>query len=1120
MEHPAVPPFLPEEKPPRPGPLSGILWIVGLYAVFAALWIGGSDWALGVLVQDPVLMATVSAMKGWAFVAVTSLLLFVLLLRFTRRHAPPASGPEEVPGRDADRAAEVADRRGSLNLLIVFSMLAAAIVLAGGGAVAYTLQKQRGDTIAQLKAIAGLKAGQIGTWLGERRRDAEVVRGGAVFGTHIRQWRETRDSALRDRILTQMEDYRRILGYRSVMLLDGDGNQLLAAGRGVGLPVAEPLRQAARRATEAGRVMFTEFYRSGHGGQDSVLLDFVAPLGADSGESGLAVVLEVDAGDFLFPYIQSWPLASETAETVLFRRDGDHVLFLNELRHRPNSALKFQVPLSRKDLLAVQVVEGRAKFGQPVEGIDYRSVPSIGVVQGVAGTDWHLVAKADRDELYAAIRKEAFWIALAAALALFVTVIVGIVIHQRRELGLARFHRREQAERLHNLQLLEGERKAAEQALRASEQRWVMALDSAGHGVWDWSVPSCKVYFSHQWKAMLGYEDGDIGEDESEWSGRVHPDDLTGSQAELDLHLKGESAAYRSEQRLRCKDGSYRWFLSQGMVVVRDASGDPLRVIGTATDITRQKEAELELAAYRDRLEERVAERTREVAQLNVELQRRAAGAEAASRAKSTFLANMSHELRTPMNAILGFTHLLQRTVHDRSHLEKLDRIAAAAGHLLQVMNGILDFSKIEAGRVVLENSDFDLREILDGVVSQAAGKAEAKGLRLMTEFPSESACREVLRGDPGRLSQVLLNFVENAVKFTEEGSVTLRCRVLEETETDLALRFEVQDTGIGIAPEKLERLFSAFEQADPSTARRFGGLGLGLAINHRLARLMGGEVGVRSEPGGGSTFWFSARLARGGRLPVPSGAGLPAPEWQAGEGAGGFPATAESGLGNLPGLSADPAIPGLDWRAGMRSLRGRRDSYLRLLRQFAQAHANDGAALRSCLRAGDHQEAQRLAHNLKGVAGTLGAAEIQGLAAALDGALREQRSMEEIALLGDRLEAALGPVVTGILSLLPAEEGEEDRVPVAPEALKTLLERIELLAAEDSFAAQEAFREGLPLLRSALAPERVAELTDHFGNFDYQGALAALRRAREGFFGAAATDEIRPVSGYDPLSE
>jgi PAS domain S-box-containing protein len=273
--------------------------------------------------------------------------------------------------------------------------------------------------------------------------------------------------------------------------------------------------------------------------------------------------------------------------------------------------------------------------------------------------------------------------------------------------------------------------------------------------------------------------------------------------------------------------------------------------IRQARSISQLKAAEAELEQHRSHLEEEVAARTAELAHAK-EI------AEAASLAKSTFLANMSHEIRTPMNAIVGMAHLLRRGGVTPEQARRLDKIDAAGEHLLETINSILDLSKIEAGKLAIEDAPVSPRALLDNIVAILADQARAKGLALSVEagrFP------EHLRGDPTRLQQAILNYVTNAIKFTEEGTVTLCASVLEETADSALLRFEVRDTGIGIAPDALPRLFNIFEQADNSTTRKYGGSGLGLAITGRLASLMGGEVGVHSTPGVGSTFWFTARL-------------------------------------------------------------------------------------------------------------------------------------------------------------------------------------------------------------------------------------------------------------------
>ena len=242
--------------------------------------------------------------------------------------------------------------------------------------------------------------------------------------------------------------------------------------------------------------------------------------------------------------------------------------------------------------------------------------------------------------------------------------------------------------------------------------------------------------------------------------------------------------------------------------------------------------------------------------------------AEAATLAKSAFLANMSHEIRTPMNAIIGLTHLLSRDVQEPAQRDRLGKVADAAHHLLGVINDILDLSKIESGKLRLDNADFSTETMLTRVLALVADRAKEKGLELVLDTDD---LPPAMHGDVTRISQALLNFLSNAVKFTQHGSIRLRGEWLERESEALCVRFEVHDTGIGIEPERLGEIFNAFEQADASTTRRFGGTGLGLAITRQLAQLMQGDAGVSSEPGVGSRFWFTARLGHASRRqPLP----------------------------------------------------------------------------------------------------------------------------------------------------------------------------------------------------------------------------------------------------------
>jgi len=276
-------------------------------------------------------------------------------------------------------------------------------------------------------------------------------------------------------------------------------------------------------------------------------------------------------------------------------------------------------------------------------------------------------------------------------------------------------------------------------------------------------------------------------------------------------------------------------------------------IFGISRDITERKRTEAELERYRDHLEELVESRTAELAAAKE-------AAESASRAKSTFLANMSHELRTPMSAIMGMANMALRKATDPKLLDQLSKIDQASQHLLHVINDILDISKIEADRLRLEKVEFKLSEVLENISSLISHKVSDKNLKLHIDLPAGLPTM-TLSGDPIRLGQILLNLAGNAVKFTENGAITLRCRKIKDNPDDVLLHWEVSDTGIGIDPEAQKRLFAAFEQADGSMTRKYGGTGLGLAISKRLVQMMDGEIGVDSLPGAGSTFWFTVRL-------------------------------------------------------------------------------------------------------------------------------------------------------------------------------------------------------------------------------------------------------------------
>jgi two-component system sensor histidine kinase/response regulator len=316
----------------------------------------------------------------------------------------------------------------------------------------------------------------------------------------------------------------------------------------------------------------------------------------------------------------------------------------------------------------------------------------------------------------------------------------------------------------------------------------------------------------------------------------LYPADVAEAHLESDRAVVFEGRAFAMENWETYPDGRRALFQTL-KTALRSEDGTVIGVLGVSRDITERKQAELEL------------QKAKEVA-------------EEATRLKSDFLANMSHEIRTPMNAIIGMSHLVLKTNLEPKQRDYLQKIQQSGQHLLGIINDILDFSKVEAGKLDVEKVDFELQKVMDNVTSLVAEKASAKGLEFLIHVDPEVP--PFLVGDSLRIGQVLINYANNAVKFTETGEVEVEVGLVEKTETDALVRFSVRDTGIGLTPEQIGRLFQSFQQADTSTTRKFGGTGLGLAISKKLAELMGGQVGVESDYGHGSTFWFTARMGIG----------------------------------------------------------------------------------------------------------------------------------------------------------------------------------------------------------------------------------------------------------------
>jgi PAS domain S-box-containing protein len=386
------------------------------------------------------------------------------------------------------------------------------------------------------------------------------------------------------------------------------------------------------------------------------------------------------------------------------------------------------------------------------------------------------------------------------------------------------------------------ERVRTEQMLRENAQRMALAERSASFGVWDLEIASNKFMISEGLAILFGLGTGPLCLTADHWRQIVHPDDWAALSAALDRAVKsGEGLLV--EFRAVLPDGAVRWYRCQGRLELTE--GQPQRVTGAAIDITDEK-------------------------QLHLRLEQARAAAEAAAHAKSEFLANMSHEIRTPMNGIIGAVRLLLDSGVTNEQHDDLEVIRSCGDALLQLVNGVLDLAKVEVGKLVLERLAFSLEALVRDTLTVVGPAARARNLDLRQALDPDLP--PVLVGDPQRLRQVLLNLLSNAVKFTEAGSVTLTVTACARNSDSAELRFTVEDTGIGIAPEKQAEIFEAFTQADSSTTRRYGGTGLGLAISRKLVAQMNGTLELESKLGRGSLFRFTITL------PVPAGT-VAAPE-------------------------------------------------------------------------------------------------------------------------------------------------------------------------------------------------------------------------------------------------
>ena len=717
-----------------------------------------------------------------------------------------------------------------------------AVGLIAGGTIVRDFRQEREQAAARLESVAELRATQVQAWLDRHMGFAQFLDDSTLFAELYTRWQDHGDAEAGRQLMVRTIDSRHAVGADSALLVDAMGN-VLAREHPADRLASPELSQTVRNAIVAGESTASSIYGR-PGTEIPQRLDIVIPLLKTGKPAHGAMVLRVDPRRSLFPMLATWPVPSRSAETVLWDRVGDRIVNISAVGKQADSVGRISQPIATSALPIARAVRGEVPRGVATHVVDYEGAPVLWVGRPVAGTDWWLVAKIDMDEVDAPAWARARETGLEALLALLGAALAARLWSQRRLMRQAEHERHAQRERLRALALLEAIAQSASDAIYATDLdgRYVFcnraAADLVGRSAAD----------------VLGRRNEDL----------FGPEDAARLSADDRRAALGQSGG-TYEESIPTPNGLVHLLSTKGPLI--DSEGTLLGILGVSRNVTAKREAQRALREseqhHRDELEAQVAARTRELTLTNEALARSRDEADIANRAKSAFVANMSHEIRTPLNGILGLAYLLARDPRDALQRERLGKIGDAGQHLLQIINDVLDLSKIEAGKLTLEERDFALDTLLSAACDMVGERAQNKGLELVVD--TDHLPRR-LRGDPTRLSQMILNLLSNAVKFTESGWVRLKGDLLDDREGRVQVRFAVQDTGPGISADRQAELFNAFEQGDNTTTRRFGGTGLGLSLTRNLAAAMGGAVGVTSAPGSGSTFWFTAWLAHASR--------------------------------------------------------------------------------------------------------------------------------------------------------------------------------------------------------------------------------------------------------------
>lgn len=716
------------------------------------------------------------------------------------------------------RATAPTSRRVGLAFGLLFGLLAAGVATVGYFSYRDYERHFRGEVGRQLSAVAELKVGDLAQWRRERLGDGFVFLGNATFSGLVRRWFEApEDSGARAQITGWLGKVQTAYQYDRVILLDARGVPRLSVPE-TPEPEAAHLSRDALEILRSGRVGLLDFHRDAAGGP--VHLAVLAPIleGGEHARPLGVILLRIDPEHYVYPFLRRWPNASRTAETLLVRRDGDDVLFLNELRFQRNTALILRRPLTSTNLPAA-----RAALGQEgvEEGVDYRGVRVLAAVRAVPDSPWSLVARMDTAEVYAPLRERLWMLVALVGLTLLAAGAGFGFVRRQQELRSAR------------------ERYQAAEALTQSEARFQQVAEGAPIGMaqadprtgkWLGVNPKMCAITGYSESELLGLRVPDI----------THPEDREADGEAFQRVVRGESPSYRIEKRYLRKDGGETW-VNVNMTVLRDAAGQPVRTMAAIEDISERKRAEEEIRRLNAELEQRVVERTDRLDVANRELE--------------AFSYSVSHDLRAPLRHIDGFAGLLlERCRADLTDQGRhyVDTIADSARQMGRLIDDLLQFSR--NGRAEMHEAGVDMnravREALNTVANEWAGRTIEW---VIGDLPP-------VRGDGAMLRLVWTNLLGNAIKYTR-AKPRARIEVAADEGPD-ETTFVVRDDGVGFDMRYAHKLFGVFQRLHSEA--EFEGTGIGLATVRRIVSRHGGRTWAEAELGTGAAFYFTLPRSRG----------------------------------------------------------------------------------------------------------------------------------------------------------------------------------------------------------------------------------------------------------------